>query len=333
MDRSLEDLYEEVSGKYGTTRTLNFRDLVEKTGARDPTELIFFVSLNRGELLKPDGEWKNFGTPASRSLMIGFVESIQDKYSGNNRSESGDIHSINGNRNKRKSTDIMREITEEDDRSVEIVEDNNTNITSNNGALGLRPSNIRFNHSRSRATSSSSSSSSSNSIVGVSSIRSRTAIKAANEALVAASADGNQDTCKLLISENGADVNYRDYYGKTPIGVAAFYGHKVVCDYLKEMGADVDGASTRDWPPLHWAAFQGRVEMFNILRSLGADINKQTRKGKETPLHMAAKSNRLNICMLLVANGANVLLKNSRGKIPGDLTKDIAVRDFLIGRK
>jgi len=59
-----------------------------------------------------------------------------------------------------------------------------------------------------------------------------------NTLLHSAATSGKQDICELIVEEGKAKVDSRDSKGWTPLMVAAFYGHKKLCIYLRSKGAD-----------------------------------------------------------------------------------------------
>lgn len=59
------------------------------------------------------------------------------------------------------------------------------------------------------------------------------------------------------------------------------------------------------WGPLHCAAHHGSEECVKILLDFGATVGLKDHVGK-TPLHFAAARNRLALCDLLIAAGADL---------------------------
>ncbi|CAK1603147.1 unnamed protein product [Parnassius mnemosyne] len=58
------------------------------------------------------------------------------------------------------------------------------------------------------------------------------------------------------------------------------------------------------YTPLHYAARSGHVNICNILLQNGADINAETRSGKATPLHKAAAAGKATTLKFLIQSGA-----------------------------
>lgn len=63
---------------------------------------------------------------------------------------------------------------------------------------------------------------------------------------------GEIEKCKEMIKQ-GADVNFKNEYGYTPLYEAACRGHLEICKMLIEYGADVNLRSVLGWstPPAH----------------------------------------------------------------------------------
>ena len=87
-----------------------------------------------------------------------------------------------------------------------------------------------------------------------------------------------------LVSE-GADVNYRDDFGGTPLMDAAYKGHAKIVDFLLRHGADPSmtdegGILALGATALHRAAMAGSEATVKILLAYGADVNAINKNGK-----------------------------------------------------
>lgn len=166
---------------------------------------------------------------------------------------------------------------------------------------------------------------------------------------------------KLLISK-GADVNARDYLGRTPFDGAILWGsvdtikillenganpnvqdefgsfllHEVVADnypdvvkLLLDYGADANMVDAFGQTPLHEAAWNDCKEMIDLIIAKGADINVPDRNG-DTPLHVAALNGYTELYNLLVAKGADIHAKNDQGKTPVDYANSRLPQEVVI---
>ena len=82
---------------------------------------------------------------------------------------------------------------------------------------------------------------------------------------------------------------------------------------------------------LREAACFGDLDGLQALIKQGADINGQHLINGWTALHWAAKRNNAQCVQILLSNGANYKLKNSKGEMPCALTSNDALRNLLGG--
>jgi ankyrin repeat protein len=122
----------------------------------------------------------------------------------------------------------------------------------------------------------------------------------------------NEAVANLLI-ENGAEVDARDIYKRTPLHWAAQFGREGVAACLIRAGADVDARGSTKDTPLHWAAREGHASTLSLLLKRGAHIDVQDRDG-HTALHFAAWRARTALIPLLLDCGANPNLEDRYGQ-------------------
>ena len=89
-------------------------------------------------------------------------------------------------------------------------------------------------------------------------------------------------------------------------------------------GAKVDQPDTTGATALHWAAFGGHDHIIRQLLNAKADVNAAEAGSGMTPLHGAARWNRLTSARLLLANGAKVDVRDRFGRTP---LFDVMVKD------
>ncbi len=132
-----------------------------------------------------------------------------------------------------------------------------------------------------------------------------------------ASAVGELDQVRFLIQADPADVNAVAPDGFQPLGLAAFFGHLDVAEYLIEKGAEPSSASHNPLKvmPLHSAAAGNWPEMVRLLITHGAPVNVQQAEGF-TPLHSAAQNGSVEIIQDLLTAGAEVNTRDDEGHTP-----------------
>ena len=110
-------------------------------------------------------------------------------------------------------------------------------------------------------------------------------------------------------------MNYKDYYGKTPIfNHDSFWNGDV--RLLIDLGAEIHAAQDDGTTPFHLAALYGRVEAVKALLEAGADVNVKSGRldwpGYLTPMVKTLLQDRLpyslllEICQILLDHGATI---------------------------
>jgi len=112
----------------------------------------------------------------------------------------------------------------------------------------------------------------------------------------------------------GADVNFVDHYGKTPIFHQACSWRGEV-QLLIDLGAEIQ-VSVGGVTPLHYAAIYGRPKAARALLDAGADVEARPEDKllhtRQSPLEMALYQDRLpfaallDVCNLLLEHGARI---------------------------
>ena len=112
--------------------------------------------------------------------------------------------------------------------------------------------------------------------------------------------------------EQGADINFRDRHGKTPIFEIARRDGDI--SLLIELGAEIEAVSPKGCTPLHIAAARGCKKAVRALLKAGADIDAQTKDfggfGHFTPLETVLYESDLgctkkyDLCKILLDHGA-----------------------------
>jgi len=101
---------------------------------------------------------------------------------------------------------------------------------------------------------------------------------------------------------------------------ACYFGNTTNALHLIKKGAQLDYVSpSDDWSAIHYAARWGMMKVLQVFVKEGIDINLRTGEGRETALHKACRSNRKDICIFLLQNGANPYLINSEKQRASEL--------------
>ncbi|XP_046560339.1 serine/threonine-protein phosphatase 6 regulatory ankyrin repeat subunit B-like [Haliotis rubra] len=124
---------------------------------------------------------------------------------------------------------------------------------------------------------------------------------------------GDRKTVEFVLSLDGVDINSRGRWSKTPVMLAARWGHRDVVELLVSQGADVSLVDDDGNNILHYACIgrdRGTVEF--VLSLDGVDINSRGR-WSTTPVMLAAWREHRDVVELLVSQGADVSLVDDDG--------------------
>ncbi|HEY4816025.1 MAG TPA: ankyrin repeat domain-containing protein [Candidatus Acidoferrum sp.] len=138
-----------------------------------------------------------------------------------------------------------------------------------------------------------------------------------------ASALGDLETVRKLVSGDRALVNEFAADGFYPLGLAAYFGHRAIVEFLLKNGANVSTAArnAQKVTALHAGASRGGAEIVKILLEAGADSNAKQERGF-VPLHSAAANGNAAIVELLLKHGARADAKADDGKTPADMAAE-----------
>jgi len=102
----------------------------------------------------------------------------------------------------------------------------------------------------------------------------------------------------------GANVNYIDLYGYTPLHVAVNRGDKIMTELLIDNGADLDAKDSKlhAESPLFHALNASHIEITQLLIDRGAGVNVRNNKGL-TPLDRVLEWNDSALANLLRKHG------------------------------
>lgn len=125
-----------------------------------------------------------------------------------------------------------------------------------------------------------------------------------NISLFEAASLGEIDTVKEYIEKDPVAINTFAPDGFTALGLASFFGHLPVAQYLLDKGGDANIPSNNAFKvaPLHSACATSNHDMAKLLLDNGADVNQKQMQGV-TPLHSAAHNGQTELVRLLLEKG------------------------------
>jgi uncharacterized protein len=138
-----------------------------------------------------------------------------------------------------------------------------------------------------------------------------------------ASALGHLEAVRRLVGGDRALVNAFAADGFYPLGLAAFFGHRAIVEFLLKNGADVSlsARNAQKVTALHGAVARRDVEIVKMLLEADADPNARQERGF-APLHDAAANGNAALVELLLKHGARADAKADDGKTPGDMAAE-----------
>jgi uncharacterized protein len=138
-----------------------------------------------------------------------------------------------------------------------------------------------------------------------------------------ACAVGDEERVHALLKTFPESIDAYSPDGFYPLGLAAFFGHNKIVEYLLAAGADVNQSSKNALKvaPIHAAVSNGDIEIVRTILNRGADVDAHQQKGF-TALQAAAGAGREDLVELLIERGVDIQALNAEGKSAADLADE-----------
>src|SRR5215510_2500251 len=135
-----------------------------------------------------------------------------------------------------------------------------------------------------------------------------------------AAATGKINNVIRLLARDPNLVNAYSEDGFHPLGLACFFGHFDVAEYLVRAGASINSRSHNrpKAAPIQSATARGHRKIVKMLLDYGADPNIRE-QGGYTPLHAAAQNGDEDMIRVLLFGGADLTIASNNGKTAIDL--------------
>ncbi|XP_077145769.1 E3 ubiquitin-protein ligase HACE1 isoform X4 [Ranitomeya variabilis] len=121
--------------------------------------------------------------------------------------------------------------------------------------------------------------------------------------------------CLVLLLKRGANPNYQDISGCTPLHLAARNGQKKCMSKLLEYNADVNICNNEGLTAIHWLAVNGRTELLHDLVQHVSNVDVEDAMG-QTALHVACQNGHKTTVSCLLDSGADINRPNVSGATP-----------------
>ncbi|XP_048349803.1 E3 ubiquitin-protein ligase HACE1 isoform X4 [Sphaerodactylus townsendi] len=121
--------------------------------------------------------------------------------------------------------------------------------------------------------------------------------------------------CLVLLLKKGANPNYQDISGCTPLHLAARNGQKKCMSKLLEYCADVNICNNEGLTAIHWLAVNGRTELLHDLVQHVSNVDVEDAMG-QTALHVACQNGHKTTVQCLLDSGADINRPNVSGATP-----------------
>lgn len=133
-------------------------------------------------------------------------------------------------------------------------------------------------------------------------------IEELNESLLESANTGDLEKFKMLLNK-GADINAKDFVGKTAMTNSLANRHFNLSKFIIEKGADVNTSGINGYSPIYVAVTVNNTKIVEMLLDRGADAN-ATMDASLPVLMLAIKNNNSDIVKALIIKGADVNMQS-----------------------
>jgi hypothetical protein len=137
------------------------------------------------------------------------------------------------------------------------------------------------------------------------------------EALLDQAQRGEAETVLAAVKRDPRFANRVSEFGVGLLYWACWGGHLELARGLFAHGAQINARTSAGWDALMAASYNGHLAVVGLLLSKGADPN--SRNAHHTALSLAAASDHLEVCLLLVSHAADLLEIVYNGKTALDI--------------
>lgn len=127
---------------------------------------------------------------------------------------------------------------------------------------------------------------------------------------------GNLEEVQGLIEDNEDLLYEKNQNDCNLLHFSSYLGYKDITEYFIQKGVDLDAKTDEGETPLHYAARNEKLEIVSLLLQNGAQVDIKCIRGR-TPLHVVSRENgNVAIGKLLIKNGADINSRDNNERTP-----------------